>query len=56
MHPTQMHLSIRSICHKMSLLTTGSALSFITTQLKSCRTILGGMVTDILGHPRHTAY
>ena len=47
------HLSIRSICHETILLTTSSALSFI---INACRTILGGIVNDILGHPRHTAF
>ena len=50
---THTHLFIRSICHEMNLLTTSSALSFI---IYTCRTILGGIVTDILGHPRHTAF
>ena len=50
---THMHLSMRSICHKTILLTTSSALSF---KIYVCRTILGGMVTDILGHPRYTAF
>ena len=35
------------------LLTTSSALSFI---IYACRTILGGIVTDILGVPRNTAF
>ena len=42
-----------SICHKTILLTTGSALSFI---IYACRTILGGIVTNILGHPRLVIY
>ena len=53
MHHTHMHLPIQNICHKTILLITSSALSFI---IYACRTILGGMVTDILGHPRHTAF
>ena len=36
---------------KRSSLQTSSALSFI---LYACRTILGGIVTDIQGHRRHT--
>ena len=40
-----MHLSIRSICRETILLTTSSALSFI---IYACRTILGGIATDIL--------
>ena len=46
-------ISIQTICHKMILLTASSALSFI---IYACKTILGGIVTDILGHPRHTAF
>ena len=48
-----MHLSIRSIYHETILLTTSSALRFI---IYVCKTILGGMVTDILEHLRHTAF
>ena len=47
-----MHSSIRSVCHETILLTTSSALSYI---IYTCITILGGIVTDILGHLRHTA-
>ena len=47
------HLSIRSICHETILLTTSSASSFI---IYACRTILGWIVTDILGVPRNTAF
>ena len=47
------HLSIWSICYETILLTTSSTLSFI---IYACRTILGGIVTDILGIPRHTAF
>ena len=50
---TRMHLSILSIYHEMILLTTSSALRFI---IYACRTIVGGIGTDILGHPRHTAF
>ena len=39
------------LCHETILLTTSSALRFI---IYTCRTILGGMVINILGHPRHT--
>ena len=38
-------MPIRSICHKVILLTTSSALSFI---IYTCRTILGGIGTNIL--------
>ena len=38
---------------KRSTLQTSSALSFT---IYACRTILGGIVTNILGHPRHTAF
>ena len=50
-----MHLSIRSICHEMIFPTASSALSFI---IYACRTILGGILTDILhGTPaRYTAF
>ena len=48
---THTHLSIRSIHHETILLTTSSALSFI---VYACGTILGGMITDKLGHLRHT--
>ena len=48
-----MHLSIRSICHETILVTTSSALSFI---IYTCRNTLGKMVTDGLGHLRHTAF
>ena len=51
---THMHLFIQSIFHKTTLLTTSSALSFMI--IYACRNILGGMVTDILGHQRHTAF
>ena len=50
---TYTHLSIRSICHETILLTTSSVLSFI---IYACRTILGGIVTNILGIPRNTAF
>ena len=54
-YTTHTHLSIRSICHEMILLTTSSALSFI---IYTCRTILGGIVTDILlaGTPKTGLY
>ena len=39
-----MHLSIHSICHETILLTTSSASNFI---IYACRTILGGIATDI---------
>ena len=48
---THTHLSIQSICHQMILLTTNSASSFI---IYACRTILGGIVIDIIGHMRHS--
>ena len=53
MNVPHMDLSIQIICHEMILLTTSSALSFI---IYVCRYILGGMVTDVLGHPRHVAF
>ena len=48
---THTHLSIQSIYHEMIHLTTSSALSFI---IYPCRTIFDGIVTNILGHLRHT--
>ena len=39
------------LCHETILLTTSSALHLI---IYTFRTILGGIVTNILGHPRHT--
>ena len=42
---THTHLSIWSICRETILLTISSALSFI---IYTCKTILGGIVTDIL--------
>ena len=50
---THTHLSIRNIYHETILLTTSSDLSFI---IYACRNILGGMVSDILGHLGHTAF
>ena len=48
------HLCVHSICHKLILLTTSSALSFI---FYACTNILlGGMVTDILGYLGHTVF
>ena len=41
------------ICHETILHATGSVLIFI---IYACRTILGGIVTDILGHHKHTAF
>ena len=48
---THMPLSIQSICHEM--IPSSSALSFI---ICTCRNIFGGIVIDIPGHPRHTAF
>ena len=45
-------LCIRSIYHEKILFMTSGALSFI---IYTCKNILSEMVTDILGHPRHTA-
>ena len=42
-----------SATKQSSLQPVASALSFI---IYPCRTILDGIVTDILGHPRHTAF
>ena len=50
---TQTHLSTQNICHKTILLKTSSDLNFT---IYVCRTIRGGMVTDILGHLKHTAF
>ena len=50
---THTHLSIRNICNETIFLTTSSTLSFI---IYACRTILGGIATNRLGYPRHTAF
>ena len=48
-----MLLFIRSNCHEMILLTTSSVLTLI---IYACRNIPGGIVTNILGHLRHTIF
>ena len=47
-------LCIHSICHKKALLMTSSTLSFIMYTYRN--NLLGGMVTDIQGHPGHNAF
>ena len=52
-YTTHTHLSIQRICHETILLTTRSASSFI---IYACRTILVGIITNILGHQRYTVF
>ena len=47
-------LCIHSICHKKTLLMTSGALRFVMYTYRN--NLLGGMVIDIQGHPRHNAF
>ena len=51
---TLTRLCVQYLSHEMILLTTSAALSFVICTYRNL--LFGGMLTDILGHSRCTAY
>ena len=51
---THAYAYVVRVCHEMILLVTSGALNFIIYTRKNI--LFGGMVTDILGQPRHIVF